>query len=119
MIINFRHLLGATRYSLAGLRRCWAEQAFRHEVLVLVCIPPLLAVIRPGFGWSAALVAAWLGVMAVELLNTAVEEVCDLVSPDYNRHVQYAKDMASAAIFVSIVANGVLWAFMLCGRYVA
>ena len=38
-----------------------------------------------------------LTMLAIELLNTAIEAVCDLVSPGYNKLVKVAKDTASAA----------------------
>ena len=39
-------------------------------------------------------------ILAVELLNTAIEAVCDLVTEDYNMKVKIAKDCGSAATFV-------------------
>ena len=117
-MINLRHIFGALLYSLAGLRRAWAnEQAFRHEVLLLPVVILLLALIRPGVGWAAALIAAWLLVMALELLNSAIEEAFNLISPDYNIHVKYGKDMASAAIFMGLLINGVLWLCKLWTRF--
>lgn len=113
-LINFRHLFRAGLYSLAGLQRAWQnEQAFRHEVLVLALIVILLACIQPGFGWSAAAIAGWLFVMALELLNSAIEEAFDLISPERNIHVKYGKDMASGAILVGLVANAALWICLL------
>jgi len=118
MAINFRHLYGALLYSLAGIRRAWQEQAFRHEVLVLLIMPFALWLIRPGLVWSAALLAAWLLVMAIELLNSAVEESLDLITRDSNIHVKYGKDMASAAVFLTICANALLWGVMLWERFI-
>lgn len=113
-LINPRHLFRAALYSLAGLRRAWvSEQAFRHEVLLCPVILALLFFLRPGPGWTAAAIGGWIAVMAFELLNSAIEEAFNLISPDYNEHVKYGKDMASAAIFMALVANGVLWACML------
>ena len=118
MLIDFRHLFKALLYSFDGLKRAWqGEQAFRFEVLLVPIIVIALFVIKPGAGWCAALMAGWLLVMALELLNSAVEEICDLVSPDYNIHVKYSKDMASAAIFVALCINAVLWLFMLWERF--
>lgn len=117
-MIDFRHAYGALLYSLAGLRRAWSnEQAFRHEVLLLPVMVAILAAVRPGAGWIAGLMAAWLFVLALELLNSAIEEAFNLISPDYNAHVKFGKDMASAAIFVSLLANGVLWLGMLFSRF--
>jgi len=118
-MINLRHLYGAFLFSLAGLRRGWQEQAFRHEALVLLIMPLALWIIRPGLVWSAALLAAWLLVMAIELLNSAIEETLDLITKDTNIHVKYGKDLASAAVFFAICANGLLWVVMLWGRYLS
>lgn len=113
-LLNFRHLFGALVYSLAGLRRAWSnEQAFRHEVLLCPVIVLLLVWLQPGAGWTAAALFGWLAVMAVELLNSAIEEAFNLISPGYNEHVKYGKDMASAAIFLLLVANGILWLCLL------
>ena len=119
MLLNVRHLYGALLYSLAGLKRGWREQAFRHEALVLLIMPFALWFIRPGLVWSVTLLAAWLLVMALELLNSAVEETLDLITKETNIHVKYGKDLASAAVFLTICANGLLWACMLWGRFIA
>ena len=39
-------------------------------------------------------------ILSAELLNTAIEAVCNLVSPEYNPYVKIAKDCGSAATFV-------------------
>jgi diacylglycerol kinase (ATP) len=48
-------------------------------------------------------------VLIVELLNSAVESVVDLVSPDYHILAKRAKDMGSAAVLLSIILAGALW----------
>lgn len=39
-------------------------------------------------------------VLAAELLNTAIETVVDLVSPEYHPLAGHAKDVAAAAVYV-------------------
>ena len=51
--------------------------------------------------------------LASELLNTAIEAVCDLVSPEYNPFVKIAKDSGSAATGVL----SILWAIMILMIY--
>jgi len=112
--INLHHLFRALFYSLAGLRRAWRnEQAFRHETLTWPLIILLLLALRPGPGWTAAAVFGWLLVMALELLNSAIEEAFNLISPEYNEHVKFGKDMASAAIFLALMGNAALWLCLL------
>lgn len=115
MLINPEHLLGATRHSLAGLLTAWrGEQAFRHEVLVL----PILALLLFATGktvdqWLLVL-AAWLLVMVVELLNSAVEKTCDTITLERHPGIKAAKDMASAAIFITMLINAALWVRVFC-----
>lgn len=113
-LVNLRHLSRAGIYALAGIRQAWRqEQAFKHEVLGLGLIVILLFVFRPNAGWCAAALGAWLALMALELLNSAIEEAFDLISPEYHPHVKYGKDMASGAILLGLAANAVLWVCLL------
>lgn len=111
-LIDFRHLARAGIYAVAGLRRGWKENAFRHEALMLPVIILLLLFIRPGAGWTAAALLAWLAVMALELLNSAIEEAFDLITTEQNEHVKFGKDMASGAILLGLIANAILWVCM-------
>ena len=113
--INPKHLLGATKNSLSGLVFAWkGEQAFRHEVLVLVVLVILLAVTGKTIGEWLLVLGGWLAVMIVELLNSADEESFDLVTTEWNEHVKRGKDMASAAIFLTMLINAGLWLYVFC-----
>jgi diacylglycerol kinase (ATP) len=117
-LFSLPHLRRATLFSLAGLRHAWrSEQSFRHEVLLLPAVVLLLLVVAPGPAWSGAALLAWLLVMALELLNSAIEIAFNLISPDYNEQVKFGKDMASAALFLALVGNAALWLCLLWDVY--
>ena len=60
--INPKHLMGATKNSLSGLVFAWkGEQAFRHEVLVLVVLAALLAVTGKDAGQWLGGLGGWGG----------------------------------------------------------
>ncbi len=112
-VINIGHLFGATRYSVSGLVRAWrGEQAFRHEVMVL----PVLVVLLLFTGGSGAewllVLGGWLVVMAVELLNSAIEQVFDRISTDWSPQIKAGKDMASAAVFLLLMINAGIWLYV-------
>ncbi|MEN9918600.1 MAG: hypothetical protein RL662_1036 [Bacteroidota bacterium] len=44
-------------------------------------------------------------VIAMELVNSAIENLCDLVSPQYNHLIKKAKDLSAAAVLVTSVAS--------------
>ena len=110
MDLGVSHLVKSAGNSVSGLKIAFAnEQAFRHECCVFVALTAVLALTgKPAQVWLGVL-SAWLGVMAVELLNSAIEKTCDLVTKEYHPLIKAAKDMASAAIFVAIAANAGLW----------
>ena len=112
--LNLGHLFNAARYSLQGLGHVVRhEQAFRHEVLVLIALIIILTLLRPGTGVSLLVVSAWMGVMIVELLNSSLECSLDLITSERNPMVGRAKDMASAAVFLAVVLNVLLWAWLI------
>ena len=49
------------------------------------------------------LITAILMVWSAEAFNTAVEYVCDVVSPGYSEVVKHAKDIAAGAVLISAV----------------
>ena len=59
-----------------------------------------IALRLPPLGWGLLLLGIAF-VLAVELLNTALEAVVDLVSPDDHPLAKIAKDVAAAAVLVA------------------
>lgn len=102
-----KHLLAAARYSLGGLKRLWAETAFRHEVMAIVAVMAGLLL----FGATALqiLIATILVLLliATEALNTALECIVDHVSPDWAEFARDAKDLGSLAVMCVLLGNGV------------
>jgi diacylglycerol kinase len=92
------------RYALAGLGFMLRTQhnAWLHLVATIVALG-LGAVfkVRPDdWRW---LITAILMVWSAEAFNTAVEYVCDVVSPGYSEVVKHAKDIAAGAVLISAV----------------
>jgi len=104
---GLKHLFAAGTYSIAGIRRLWAETAFRHEVLAAVAVLAGLAAF--GASLMQILVAAILILLliATEALNTALECIVDHVSPDWAEFARDAKDLGSLAVMCILLANGI------------
>ena len=103
-------ILAAFSYSLAGLRSTFStEAAFRQEsCLVVVCLLVLIFLpLSPE--WKGLLFFATTSVLVVELINSAIEAVVDLASPDYHIMAKRAKDIGSAAVLVCILLTVCLW----------
>jgi diacylglycerol kinase (ATP) len=108
----------ATRYSLAGIRAAWQnEAAFRQEVL-------LTLVMAPGAFWLGGstverllLIGSCLIVLITELLNSAVEAAIDRIGDDPHRLSARAKDLGSAAVFISLWLAGLTWGLIGYDRF--
>jgi len=113
---GLRRIINATGYSLAGLRDAYEhEHAFRQECLLALVLVPV-ALFLPVSGLERALmVGAVLLVLIVELLNSAIEAAVDRVSLDRHELAKRAKDIGSAAVFLSLVNVAVVWGLILLG----
>jgi diacylglycerol kinase (ATP) len=97
-------------YSLNGLRFAISnEAAFRQETCIIVVLLVALLVLPLSLFWKALLFFATASILVVELLNSAIESVVDIVSPEYHDLAKRAKDLGSAAVLVSIVFAILLW----------
>lgn len=110
-------VVAATGYSAQGLHAAWrSEAAFRQEVVLFVCSLPLAAWLAPSLWIFVALVAAGLLVLLVEILNSAIEAVVDLASPERHPLAGRAKDMGSAAVFIALALFVCVWVAALLAR---
>jgi len=111
------HAWRATGIALQGLRAAWQhEDAFRQEVLVAaIAIPAALLLPASPLG-KVMMIASILLVLIVELLNSALETAVDHTSLERHPLAKRAKDIASAAVFLSIVNALVVWGLVLFGH---
>jgi diacylglycerol kinase (ATP) len=47
-------------------------------------------------------------ILSIEALNTAIEYTCDKITMDKSNKIKKAKDLGSAAIFLSLTAYGIV-----------
>lgn len=107
---GFNRMWHATGYSLAGLRAGWSEAAFRLEACLAVVMLPLAFWVGRGWVEVALLAGSVLLVLIVELLNTGIEAAIDRIGPERHALSKRAKDMGSAAVFLSLLLAGGIWA---------
>ncbi|MDR3205140.1 MAG: diacylglycerol kinase [Deltaproteobacteria bacterium] len=101
-----KRAVSATRYSLGGLKSAFVkEEAFKLETAALVILIIVLFWANWPIWKKVALTAAYLLVPLIELINSALEDICDLISPQYNEKIKSAKDKASAAVLAAIVVS--------------
>jgi diacylglycerol kinase (ATP) len=88
-----------------------SERAIREEIVILVLAVPAAFLIAATFARAVEMILVLLLLLAVELLNTAIEKLCDRVTLERDEQIRRVKDMGSAAVGVTLVMAGLLWLF--------
>jgi diacylglycerol kinase (ATP) len=104
-------------YSLQGLHAGWGETAFRQEALAAIVLVPVAFWLGRSWVETALLAGSVLIVMIVELLNTGIETAIDRIGPEWHALSKRAKDMGSAAVLLSLLLCGGIWAAALLQRF--
>lgn len=104
---------------MQGFKACYElEEAFRQEVWTLGPLLPLGLWLGESPIERAMLAGSLLIVPIVELLNSAIEASVDRVGLERHELSARAKDIASAAVFLSIAFASLVWALILVPKWV-
>jgi diacylglycerol kinase (ATP) len=115
---GIRRIFNATFYSLAGLRAAWQhEAAFRQEVMLAVVLVPIGIWLGRNAVERSLLIGSCLLVLIVELLNSGLEAIVDRVGLEPHRLSGQAKDLGSAAVFVSLALVLAIWGLIAWERF--
>lgn len=115
---GIKRIILAAGYSWQGLKASWVnEEAFRQEAMLAVVLIPLALFLEVSQIQSILMISSVLLVLIVEILNSAVEAVVDLVTKEKYELAGRAKDMASAAVTISLLNVVVVWAVILIPLY--
>ncbi len=107
---GLERLYRAFGWSMTGLKATFVhEAAFRQELLLCVILVPFAFYFGKTGVEKALLLGSLLLVLIVELLNSAVEATVDRIGEDDHELSGRAKDMGSAAVFLSLVNAGAVW----------
>ena len=111
---GLKRIFSAFGYSMAGFKSAWrSEHAFRQELFVVV-IATIAALILPVPAWQKLLlIAVFVLVLIVELINSAIEAVVDRVSLERNPLSKNAKDFGSAAVLLTLTLAVATWLVIL------
>ena len=101
-------------FSLAGLRIVYRrEKSFRSQCALALAAGLAALALRPDPLWWGLLALATGLVLALELVNSALEYLLDHLHPDLAREIGAAKDAAAAAVLVASLAAAAVGAMLL------
>jgi len=116
---GIRRILRATRFSAQGFAQAWQhEAAFRQELVLAIAMTPAAIWLGGSIVEQALLIGVLLLVLIVELFNSAIEAAIDRHGDEHHELSGRAKDMGSAAVFVSLVIVLLVWGAVAWERFV-
>ena len=111
---GIKRIIDATGYSMRGFRAAVKhEAAFRQELALTIILAPIALYAGQTNIERTILIASLLLVLIVELLNSAIEAIVDRVSSEHHELSGRAKDIGSAAVFVSLANVVIVWGMII------
>jgi diacylglycerol kinase (ATP) len=105
-------IIAAFFYSIQGLQTTFkSEAAFRQEVTLFILLLPIVYLLPVSGELKCLLFLGNSLILIAELMNSAIEAVVDMTSPDYHNLAKQAKDIGSAAVLVAIITSVVIWCY--------
>ncbi|WP_076409530.1 diacylglycerol kinase [Shewanella sp. UCD-KL12] len=115
---GIKRIIRATGFSMKGLKAAWThEAAFRQELILAAIMLPIAFIVDVTIVEKLLLILTLFIVIIVELLNSAIEAVVDRIGDEIHTLSGQAKDIASAAVFMSLALAGITWTIILTTRY--
>ena len=107
---GLRKLINSTRYSFQGFKSAWRyEEAFRLECVLFLLLAPLACFIAESLTHCLLLLLSLSLVILAEVINTALESVVDRIGAERHPLAGQAKDLGSAAVFVTLSIVAMVW----------
>jgi len=107
---GLRRLVLANENSLKAFRWLYKnEAAFRQELLLLLLLTPITFLFDITRLEQVTLIISLLFILFTEIINTAIEAVVDRIGLEIHPLSGLAKDLGSAAVFVSLVIASLTW----------
>lgn len=112
-VFSFRHRIRSFGYAFAGIGYMFRTQhnAWVHLAVTLAVIIAGFSFDITGLDWRwivLAIAIVWLA----EAFNTAIEHVCDVVSPEFHASVKRAKDIGAGAVLITAYAAVIIGAMV-------
>lgn len=113
MVGNFQKLLGSFRCAWRGLKYALKnEQNFQLEILAAVFVISLMFILDVLDWQKVALFLVISMVLVIELINTMLERVVDILKPRVHPYAQFIKDVMAAAVLMASIGAVVIGAII-------
>ena len=100
-VINFKKLISSFKNAFEGLKTASSEQSFRIQLVMAAAVVILMFCFPLRYLEKTILILAISFVLGLELLNSQLERVLDLIETNHNPKIKAIKDLSAAAVLVA------------------
>jgi diacylglycerol kinase (ATP) len=115
---DFRNFFSSVGYAIEGF---WAalkhEPSFREDLIFVVLLTPLAIILPVNAVSTAVMLMSLFLIVIMELVNSAIEWTIDDISLAKRPFAKRAKDMGSAAVFLSYLNCIAVWGVILLANW--
>ena len=112
---GLRRVYRAMFCSINGFRVAWRyEAAFRQEVILSALLLVASYFVAASVEHWCFLITSLFILLAVEILNSAIETLADKITLQHDELIKRAKDLGSAAVFIALCLVFIIWGQALC-----
>ncbi|MDP9961773.1 diacylglycerol kinase family protein [Chryseobacterium lathyri] len=84
------------------------ERNFRIELAAFFINLVLIFYFRLSSIDTALIFMASIGVLSAEIFNTAVEKICDMIQPDFDKRIGFIKDISAGAVLLMAIGSVII-----------
>jgi diacylglycerol kinase (ATP) len=110
---GLKRIFSAIGYSIDGLLVLIKEPALRQELILSLLVLISFTLVGASAIHFVTMSILLLMVIAVEALNTAIENIVDRISPEISDFAKRTKDLGSSAVFLLICGIVIYWIYVL------
>ena len=99
--------------SLNGLKIVFKENSFILEIILGLFLIPYIFLSIIDFNYKVILLVLYFLLLAFEIMNTAVEKLCDRITTDLDSKIKDIKDLSSAAVFIVLILLAIIFVITL------
>lgn len=89
-----------------------SERNFQIEVVALLVNIFLIFYLKLSGIDTVMILTVSIGVLSAEIFNTAIEKICDIIQPEFDKRIGFIKDVSAGAVTLIAVASVVVGVFV-------
>lgn len=93
------------------------ERNFQIEVFALLINLFLIVFLKLSLSDAALIFIVCFGVLILEIINTAIEKICDIIQPEFDKRIKIIKDISAGAVLLSVVC-GIIIGIVIYPKYI-